>query len=148
MCLYGECRANRRHLIVLGVVRPPASLSLRINPRLQLRFVEARHRLRGALRRRRHWHRPNLAPHLCGEAKAGQSLISQRLLGTIDDLAECEPLSELTLKGLNRPITGFNVLADEGLSLTSFRLPRLSCDTGPAPHAQEGCGSPWMTRQR
>jgi class 3 adenylate cyclase len=52
----------------------------------------------------------NLAARLCGEARAGQILISQRLLGTIDDLVECEPVGELTLKGFHRPITGFHVL--------------------------------------
>jgi adenylate cyclase len=53
----------------------------------------------------------NLAARLCGEAKAGQILISQRLLGTIDELVECEPVGELTLKGFQRSVTGFNVLS-------------------------------------
>jgi class 3 adenylate cyclase len=52
----------------------------------------------------------NLAARLCGEARAGQILISQRLLGTVDDLVECEPVGELTLKGFQRPVTGFAVL--------------------------------------
>jgi class 3 adenylate cyclase/CheY-like chemotaxis protein len=52
----------------------------------------------------------NLAARLCGEARAGQILISQRLLATIDGLVECEPVGELTLKGFQRPVTGFNVL--------------------------------------
>jgi adenylate cyclase len=53
----------------------------------------------------------NLAARLCGEAKAGQILISQRLLGTIDELVECEPVGELTLKGFQRSVTAFNVLS-------------------------------------
>jgi class 3 adenylate cyclase len=52
----------------------------------------------------------NLAARLCGEAKPGQVLISQRLLATIDGLVECEPVGELTLKGFHRPVTSFNVL--------------------------------------
>ena len=56
----------------------------------------------------------NLAARLCGEAKAGQILISQGLLGTTDDLVECEPVGELTLKGFQRPVTGFHVLRMKG----------------------------------
>jgi class 3 adenylate cyclase len=52
----------------------------------------------------------NLASRLCGEAKAGQILVSQRLLGTVDELIEVEPVGELTLKGLQRPVTGFNIV--------------------------------------
>ena len=52
----------------------------------------------------------NLAARLCGEAKPGQILISQRLVATIDGLVECEAVGELTLKGFQRPVTGFNIL--------------------------------------
>jgi len=52
----------------------------------------------------------NLASRLCGEAKAGQILISQRLLGTVEELIEVEPVGELALKGLRRPVTGYNIL--------------------------------------
>jgi class 3 adenylate cyclase len=52
----------------------------------------------------------NLAARLCGEAKAGQVLISQRLLVTIEELVDAEPAGELTLKGLQRPITAFNLV--------------------------------------
>ena len=52
----------------------------------------------------------NLASRLCGEARAGQILISQRLLGTVERLVEVEPVGELTLKGFLRPVTTFNVL--------------------------------------
>src|SRR5206468_3320063 len=34
---------------------------------------------------------PNLAARLCGEAKPGEILVSQRLLGSIDELVEAEP---------------------------------------------------------
>lgn len=52
----------------------------------------------------------NLASRLCGEAQPGQILISQRLLGTVENLVEVEPVGELTLKGLHRPITAYNIL--------------------------------------
>jgi adenylate cyclase len=52
----------------------------------------------------------NLASRLCGEAKPSQILVSQRLLGTIEELVEVEPVGELTLKGFHRPITAHNIL--------------------------------------
>ena len=52
----------------------------------------------------------NLAARLCGEAQPGQILISQRLLGRVEELVEVEPVDELTLKGFQRPITTYNVL--------------------------------------
>jgi len=52
----------------------------------------------------------NLASRLCGEAKPGQILIPQRLLGKAEDFVEAEPVGELNLKGFHRPITAYNVL--------------------------------------
>lgn len=52
----------------------------------------------------------NLASRLCGEALAGQILISQRVYAMVEDAVDAEPLGELTLKGLSRPVTVFNVL--------------------------------------
>jgi adenylate cyclase len=54
---------------------------------------------------------PNLAARLCGEAKPGQILVPQRLLGAVDDLLEAEPAGELSLKGFHRPVTAYNILA-------------------------------------
>jgi class 3 adenylate cyclase len=56
----------------------------------------------------------NLASRLCGEAKPGQILISQRLLGGIDDLIEAEPAGELSLKGFHRPVSAHNILRMKG----------------------------------
>ena len=56
----------------------------------------------------------NLAARLCGEAKPGQVLISQRLLATVEDLIEVEPVGELTLKGFQRPVPAYNVLRLKG----------------------------------
>ncbi len=52
----------------------------------------------------------NLAARLCGEAKPGQILIAQRLLGAVEDIVEAEVVGELTLKGFHRPVSAFNVL--------------------------------------
>jgi class 3 adenylate cyclase len=56
----------------------------------------------------------NLAARLCGEAKPGQILIAQRLLGAVDDIVEAEAVGELTLKGFHRPVVAFNVLRLKG----------------------------------
>ena len=52
----------------------------------------------------------NLASRLCGEARPGQILVSQRLLTTVEELVEAEAVGELSLKGFHRPVTAFNVL--------------------------------------
>ena len=52
----------------------------------------------------------NLAARLCGEAKPGQILVSKRLLAATADLFEVESVGELILKGLQRPVTAYNVI--------------------------------------
>jgi class 3 adenylate cyclase len=52
----------------------------------------------------------NLASRLCDEAQAGQILISQRIYAAVEQLVDAEPLGELALKGLHRPVTSYNVL--------------------------------------
>ena len=56
----------------------------------------------------------NLAARLCGEAKPGQILVSQRLQGTVEDLAEAEVVGELVLKGFSKPVSAFNVIGLKG----------------------------------
>lgn len=53
---------------------------------------------------------PNLAARLCGEAKPGEILVSQRVLGATDDLIQVEPLGDMTLKGFQRTVSAYNVL--------------------------------------
>jgi CheY-like chemotaxis protein/class 3 adenylate cyclase len=53
----------------------------------------------------------NLGSRLADEAAAGQVLIAQRLLAEIEEHVEVEPAGEFTLKGFQRPITAFNVVA-------------------------------------
>jgi len=56
----------------------------------------------------------NLASRLCGDAKPSQILVSQRLLGTVEELVEVEPVGELTLKGFHRPVSAHNILRLKG----------------------------------
>ncbi len=52
----------------------------------------------------------NLASRLCGEARPGQILISQRVYAMVEDLVEVEPLADLDLKGFLKPVSAFNVV--------------------------------------
>jgi len=51
----------------------------------------------------------NLAARLCAEAAPGQVLVSQRVLGHIEDMVEADPVSQLTLKGFRQPVQVFNI---------------------------------------
>jgi DNA-binding response OmpR family regulator len=53
----------------------------------------------------------NLASRLADEASAGQILISQRLYAEVEDEVDVEPAGEFTLKGFQRPVPAFNVVA-------------------------------------
>ena len=52
----------------------------------------------------------NLAFRLCGEAKAGQILVSRRVVAAVDELVEAAPVGELALKGFLKPVPTFNVV--------------------------------------
>jgi len=56
----------------------------------------------------------NLSARLCGEASAGQVLISQRVFGKVEEGIEAEHIGELTLKGLSKPVPAYNVLRLRG----------------------------------
>ncbi len=51
----------------------------------------------------------NLAARLCGEAKPGQILISQRAYGNVERFVDAEPAGELALKGFSKPMAAFSV---------------------------------------
>ena len=53
----------------------------------------------------------NIASRLCDEAKPGQILIGPRVLMAVEDTMKVEPVGELTLKGIRRPMTAYNVVA-------------------------------------
>jgi len=52
----------------------------------------------------------NLAARLSDEARDRQILINQRVYAEVGGLVEVEPMGELILKGLHRPVTVYNVL--------------------------------------
>ena len=51
----------------------------------------------------------NLAARLCGEARGGEILVSQRVRGLLDDALDAESAGELTLKGFARPVATFRL---------------------------------------
>jgi adenylate cyclase len=53
----------------------------------------------------------NVASRLCDEAKPGQILISPRVLMAVKDAVTVEAVGEFELKGIQRPIPAYNVLA-------------------------------------
>jgi adenylate cyclase len=56
----------------------------------------------------------NLAARLCGEARGGEILVSQRVQGLLDGEPAGEPAGELALKGFHRPVPAFRVLGAAG----------------------------------
>lgn len=51
----------------------------------------------------------NLASRLCGDATAGQILVSQKIFGFVENLVRAEAVGELRLKGFHKPVPAFNV---------------------------------------
>jgi adenylate cyclase len=52
----------------------------------------------------------NLASRLCGEAKPGQIMISQRAFVAVEQWVGGSPIGQLSLKGFNRPIDAYEVV--------------------------------------
>ena len=53
----------------------------------------------------------NLASRLADEATGGQILIAQRLYAEVENDVDVEPAGEFVLKGFQRPVVAFNVVA-------------------------------------
>ena len=53
----------------------------------------------------------NLASRLADEALAGQILVAQRLYAEVEGVVDAEAVGEFTLKGFQRPVAAYNVLA-------------------------------------
>ena len=51
----------------------------------------------------------NLASRLCDEAKAGQIVVSQRVLTAVEDSVEATAIGELNLKGFKKPMAAYNI---------------------------------------
>jgi adenylate cyclase len=52
----------------------------------------------------------NLTYRLCEEAGGGRILTNQKTLSTIEDFVHVEPVEKLQLKGIQRPVSAFNIL--------------------------------------
>jgi adenylate cyclase len=52
----------------------------------------------------------NLAARLCAEARSGQILVDGRVHTAVEAFTDTEPLGELMLKGMQRPVSAFNIL--------------------------------------
>jgi class 3 adenylate cyclase len=53
----------------------------------------------------------NLAARLCGEAKGGQTLVTDRIRSLVEGRARIEPAGEVALKGFARPVSLFELQA-------------------------------------
>jgi adenylate cyclase len=65
----------------------------------------------------------NLAARLCAEARAGQVLVSERVLCDVEGLVDAEPLGELDFKGFAKPVPASEIRrlrlsAEDGASAT------------------------------
>ena len=64
----------------------------------------------------------NLASRLCDEARSGQILISEVVYAKVEELAEVEPVGELSLKGFPKPVPVLQVV---GLKQVTSDSPQL-----------------------
>jgi class 3 adenylate cyclase len=56
----------------------------------------------------------NLAARLCGEARGGQTLVSERVVTLVDGRVAARHVGDLALKGFARPVAAYNLSsADE-----------------------------------
>ena len=85
----------------------------RARDRHRRRLRDARpDRLRGPLRLRRARPGRPTSPHGSARTpKAGQTLISQRVLAAVEDAVDAQPVGELELKGFARPVAAYEVRA-------------------------------------
>jgi class 3 adenylate cyclase len=65
---------------------------------------------------------PNLASRLADEATGGQILIAQRLFAEVENDVDVEPAGEFTLKGFQRAVVAFNVVAVRETALEPSRV--------------------------
>jgi adenylate cyclase len=63
----------------------------------------------------------NLASRLCDEAKAGQIVVSQRVLTAVEQSVKSAPLGDMSLKGFKRPITVYDIQSWLGETAKSAR---------------------------
>ena len=68
----------------------------------------------------------NLAARLCGEARDMQILMAPRIFAKLEDRIEVEPVGDLILKGFQRPIPSYNVLAARDEKRSPWRPPPMA----------------------
>lgn len=56
----------------------------------------------------------NLASRLCDEAKAGQIVVSQRVLTAVEQSVEAAPVGEMNLKGFKKPMAAYDIVSWRG----------------------------------
>ena len=56
----------------------------------------------------------NLASRLCDEAKAGQIVVSQRVLTAVENSVEAAPVGEMSLKGFKKPMAAYDIVSWRG----------------------------------
>jgi class 3 adenylate cyclase len=56
----------------------------------------------------------NLAARLCGEARGGETLLSQRVTALLEEGFATEPAGELALKGFHKPVPAYRLLDRQG----------------------------------
>jgi class 3 adenylate cyclase len=61
----------------------------------------------------------NLAARLCGEAAPWQILVTQRVHAATEDIAVSQPVGELALRGLSKPVRAFAIDALDAARMTS-----------------------------
>jgi adenylate cyclase len=71
-----------------------------------------------------------LAQRLGGEAETGQILVSQRVVGALEEMLDVEPVGELALKGLPRPVAAFNVLGMKAEAAATAATPAKEVEDG------------------
>ena len=52
----------------------------------------------------------NLAARFCDEAEDGQIIISQNIYAELEDRVDAEPLGDLQLKGVGRPVQAYSIV--------------------------------------
>ena len=62
----------------------------------------------------------NLASRLCDHALDGQILVDAKVHAAVKGMFELEPVGELDLKGLRRPVKAYNVLKVQGSTASAI----------------------------
>ena len=74
----------------------------------------------------------NLASRLCGEARAGQIVIAQRVFDRVEPQTQAVSLGELKLKGFDRPMAAYEVVTWRGAPMS----PEASATSSPVVPAE------------